>query len=89
MKCGPQLITWSIIVGVIALKFAVGLTFGRRRYKWPLPNRPSGAGLENTGERYFDPLSGETVSVWYDPQTGERHYVNDTAASAIAPAKRE
>ena len=33
-----------------------------------------------TDERFVDPETGKLVTVWFDPQSGERRYVEDGAA---------
>lgn len=38
---------------------------------------PKGAGWRPTDERFIDPETGELVTVWYDPATGDRRYVSD------------
>jgi hypothetical protein len=35
-----------------------------------------------TAERFRDPQSGETLEVWYRPQTGERAYVRARAGGS-------
>jgi hypothetical protein len=49
--------------------------FERGRYKPNSPDRP-GADWIATDERFLDPESGEIVTVFYQPQTGERRYVS-------------
>jgi hypothetical protein len=54
----------------------LGTMFERWRYR---PNDlKRGADWEPTGERFEDPQSGKTLQVFYDPRTGERHYVSDS-----------
>jgi hypothetical protein len=57
------------IFGVLLL---IG-TFFEGRYR---ARRPTGSGWETTGERFVDPTSGKLVEVRYNPQTGERAYVD-------------
>ena len=40
---------------------------------------PQGSGWRPTDERFVDPETGKQVTVWFDPATGERCYVDDTA----------
>lgn len=42
---------------------------------------PRGAGWAPTAERFRDQESGEMVTVWFNPNTGERRYVEDGAAA--------
>jgi hypothetical protein len=69
--------------GIPWLPFGIGgavlvlaLLFERHRYRGAGGGRP-GAGWEDTGERFTAPESGRTVSVWFNPRTGERRYVED------------
>ena len=48
----------------------------RWRYK-PLAQRPPGPDWQRTDERFVDPASGEPVTVFYQPATGERRYVSN------------
>jgi hypothetical protein len=56
-----------------------GILFERRRYKPPAPNLP-GADWVFSGERFVDPSSGERVSVYHRPATGERRYVTESTS---------
>jgi len=38
-------------------------------------NQLPDSGWQATGERFVDPTSGKDVEVYYDPQSGERRYV--------------
>lgn len=37
---------------------------------------PLSGGWRPTCEKFIDPTSGKPVEVWFDPQTGERRYVD-------------
>jgi hypothetical protein len=39
--------------------------------------RPLGPAWRATDEKFVDPETGELVTVWFDPETGERRYVGD------------
>jgi hypothetical protein len=39
--------------------------------------RPLGPGWRPTDEKFVDPETGELVTVWFDPASGERRYVGD------------
>ena len=41
--------------------------------------RPMGSNWRPTDEKFVDPETGELVTVWFDPATGERRYVGDEA----------
>lgn len=51
-----------------------GLAVERWRYK-PVTSRRPGPDWVSTSERFIDPESGKTVTVFYQPSTGERRYV--------------
>jgi hypothetical protein len=51
------------------LLFAIA--FEARRYR----PKASGGPWESTGERFVDPASGKLTEVRYNPQSGEREYV--------------
>ena len=78
--CGALL--WSIGGGVMALIFGVLMMvtavlepiYGRSGAR-PLDRR-----WETTNERFVDPETGKLVTVWFDPQTGERRYVDENAS---------
>jgi len=77
------LVVWTIaggpvllIVGVVAM--VTGLLepiYGRATR-----HRPAG-NWRATDERFVDPETGELVTVWFDPATGERRYVADPQAN--------
>jgi hypothetical protein len=50
----------------------LGTAFERWRYR---NASPAGARWEQTGERFEDPATGETMQVQYDRASGERRYV--------------
>jgi hypothetical protein len=63
---------WASAIGLVVL---IWLMFRSRGYKrYPL-DAPPGPGWETTGERFFDPNTGEPLEVWFSPRTGERAYV--------------
>jgi hypothetical protein len=64
-----------LIVGAIAMVTALAEPiYGRAEA------RPFGGTWRPTDEKFVDPESGELVSVWFDPATGERRYVDDGRA---------
>ena len=65
------LVVWLALIG---LALIAGIVFERGRYKPAAPDRP-GPDWVATDERFVDPASGETVTVFYQPTTGERRYV--------------
>jgi hypothetical protein len=68
--CPPALVFagWGLVI-------LVGTLAERICYKRLL--RAPGAGWRRTPERFIDPQSGQTVTVYDDPATGERQYVQE------------
>jgi hypothetical protein len=67
---GPVL----LILGVIAaISAAFEPIYGRALA------RPVAGDWHPTDEKFVDPESGRLVTVWFDPRTGERRYVDDEA----------
>jgi len=52
------------------------VVYERFRYK-PLADHRPGPGWERTTERFVDAESGKTVTVYVEPKTGERQYVEE------------
>ncbi len=69
---------WLLIVGG---SLTIGTIFERVFYKPVLNERP-GSGWTDTGERFVDPETGETVDVFYNAASGERRYVTGSASSS-------
>lgn len=75
--CGFLLLSWGggwalVIVGAIAILTALlEPTYGA------LVGKPPPGKWKPTGERFVDPESGRMVTVWSDPETGDRRYVSD------------
>ena len=76
---------WALFYGgaVPAFVFAfegvvivIGVAFERVTYK-ALEPRPLAAGWNRTPERFVDDASGRMVTVYVQPATGERKYVNE------------
>lgn len=65
---------WMCVVWGALIFF--GLAFERVFYKPIAPVRP-GAGWVRTAERFVDDQSGKPVTVYLEPQTGERMYVEE------------
>ncbi|MBL6750379.1 MAG: hypothetical protein ISP90_07635 [Nevskia sp.] len=59
---------------VPGLMLTAGIAWERWQYKRPADGGPR-PHWQNTGERFVDPGSGQLVDVYYDPRSGERHYV--------------
>ena len=64
------------IMGAIAVLTSIV----ERTYGAPTRARPN-AGMRPTDERCVDPETGHLVTVWFDPESGERRYVADGEAS--------
>ena len=65
---GPFLLILGIVV---ALTAALEPIYGRAAAK------PVNSGWRPTDEKFVDPDTGQVVTVWFDPDTGERRYVGD------------
>jgi hypothetical protein len=65
------LVMWLTMLGGVLVG---GILLERGRYKPAAPDRP-GPDWVATDERFIDPQSGEEVTVFYRPATGERRYV--------------
>ena len=68
---GPMV---AVFGALLMLTAALEPIYGRAN------GRPAGSGFRPTEERFVDPETGELVTVWFDPSTGERRYVTDGAA---------
>jgi hypothetical protein len=66
-------IVWfgALELALLGVAILVG-TFFEGHYR----ARRAGVGFEKTGERFVDPTTGKVVEVHYDPNTGERAYVD-------------
>ncbi len=62
----------ALELGVVGALILIG-TFFEGRYR---TRRATGSGWQTTPERFVDPTSGKLVEVRYNPQTGERAYVD-------------
>lgn len=65
---GPIVFIFGALMMITA---ALEPVYGRAKGK------PNGAGWRATDERFVDPETGKLVTVWFDPSTGERRYVED------------
>jgi len=67
---------WYLLgIGVVLF---VATLFERWRYRDTLTRAPRN--WQPTDERFVDPETGRTLRVFYDPASGERHYVSDSPA---------
>jgi hypothetical protein len=62
---------WLTVPGLAA---TLGILYERRGDK-PVAGGHPGPDWVDTGERFIDPETGKTVSVFHHPRTGERRYV--------------
>ncbi len=76
---------WLLLIGGVApaivfilegLLVVIGVVFERATYKAIEAAKP-GPGWTRTPERFVDDASGKLVTVYVQPATGERKYVND------------
>lgn len=63
---------WLAGVVLVVLIWAV---FRKGGYKRRPLAAPPGPGWQRTEERFVDPSTGETLEVWFRPESGERAYV--------------
>ena len=75
----PVFAELSIGAGVIL----IGLLFEARRYLGRVTD-PTSGGWQLTEEKFIDPATGHLMQVRFNPQTGERDYV-DLGPSPTAP----
>jgi hypothetical protein len=72
LACGIRAPGWrALIIGVIVL---VGTLFERWRYR--RIEAPPRGHWRRTGEQFIDPSTGVPVEVMFNPDTGERRYVD-------------
>ena len=64
----------GIAPAVLGAVLILGLLAERYVYK-PIRTEPPGVGWERTAERFIDPPSGRSVTVYFNPRSGERRYV--------------
>jgi hypothetical protein len=62
-------------LGIFAAVILIWFFFRSGGYKRHPLDAPPGRDWSFTGERFFDPGSGETLEVWQRTRTGERAYV--------------
>ena len=60
----------ALLFGIVLL---LGIVFERWRYR---AEPPPDARWQKSSERFTDPHTGQVIDVFYDPQSGERHYVD-------------
>lgn len=63
-----------IWLGIWGILLVGGILFERGRYK-PAERAHPGPDWTATDERFVDPQTGERVTVYYHPSTGERRYI--------------
>ncbi len=64
----------SILGAVVIVSVLLEPVYGRAT------NRPLGGAWRPTDEKFVDPESGKLLTVWFDPATGDRRYVEDASA---------
>lgn len=69
--------------------FVFGILYERFAYKTIVDAVPAGKGWTRTPERFVDPKSGKTVTVYVKPMTGERAYVAEKAGVSAPPPGAE
>ncbi|HLW02221.1 MAG TPA: hypothetical protein VKT82_26435 [Ktedonobacterales bacterium] len=77
-------VTLALYLAGSGVVLVAGILFERRGYH-PRIDRTRGR-WQPTGERFVDPTTGKLVEVRYNPETGERDYVeSDTPESNQPP----
>ncbi|MBL6851898.1 MAG: hypothetical protein ISS15_05560 [Alphaproteobacteria bacterium] len=81
LVCGLASLAFGVfppmfVFGFWGVILVIGTIFERVIYKPNLAERP-GPGYQRTTERFIDDQTGETVTVYVEPATGERAYVRD------------
>jgi hypothetical protein len=66
----------AVVFGVWGAVLVLSLLVERFRYKPLAVSRP-GPGWQRTTERFVDDETGQNVTVYIEPATGERAYVQD------------
>ena len=66
----------ALIFGFWGVVIVAGTLWERIFYK-PLLKQAPGPGWQRTPERFVDPGTGQPVTVYTDPRTGERQYVQE------------
>jgi hypothetical protein len=66
----------AVVFAFEGLIIVIGVAFERVTYK-ALEPRPLAAGWTRTPERFVDDATGQMVTVYVQPATGERKYVNE------------
>jgi membrane protein implicated in regulation of membrane protease activity len=71
LDLGGWFVAWSVFEACVLL---AALLFERWRYRPQIDRRKGN--WRPTAERFVDPTTGRTVQVFYNPDTGERDYVD-------------
>jgi hypothetical protein len=71
---------WPSLIATGVLLF--GIAFERARYG-AAQRRPAGDKWQETPERFIDDETGRPVTVWFNPASGERRYVDSGDPSAV------
>lgn len=81
MAGGLAALFWGGVAPALVFTFeglviVIGVAFERATYK-TLEPRPLSPGWTRTPERFIDDATGKRVTVYVQPATGERKYVNE------------
>jgi|HubBroStandDraft_5_1064220.scaffolds.fasta_scaffold849312_2 hypothetical protein len=66
----------AFFLGLWGALIVIGTLYERVRYK-PLLEQPPGPDWEKTPERFLDPETGKPVTVYVEPGSGARQYVQE------------
>ena len=64
---------WPMLA--MAALLVLGTVYERFHYRGGEDPSPRGGNWQATSERFRDEASGQLVTVWFNPATGERRYV--------------
>jgi hypothetical protein len=81
--CGPAIALRVAVPGLILIG---AVAFERWRYQ-RLASRAPGRGFLATAERFVDPETGRPVTVYHNPETGERRYVGAAECREASPRR--
>ncbi len=77
--------TIAIPLAVWGAIFVFGIIYERYAYKKVVDKIPTGKGWTRTSERFVDDKTGQTLTVYVKPLTGERAYVAENLVPAAPP----
>lgn len=80
--CGAVLWATSGLVMLLVFGVLMMITAALEPIYGRAGARPLDRRWQATDERFVDPETGRLVTVWFDPETGRRRYVDDKGAAS-------